>query len=173
MKEKGSHEHHRAEGPTSIACQVLTVSDSRTLKTDKSGPAMIRHLEAAGHRVIGRAIVPDDASAIQAAVLGALENSETDAVLVTGGTGISPRDLTADVLAELCERTLPGYGELFRMLSWQEIGSAAMLSRALAGSRDGRLLVATPGSPAAVDLAMEKLLLPELGHLLREIRKEE
>jgi molybdenum cofactor biosynthesis protein B len=169
--EVPSHEQHRREAPASLGIAVITVSDTRDLETDRSGALIVEYLEAAGHRLTSRGIVPDEPAAIEAAALAALPGC--DVLILTGGTGLSPRDRTVEVVESLCERPLPGYGELFRMLSWEEIGAAAMLSRACAGVREGRLLVATPGSPGAVRLAMEKLLLPEMGHVIRELGKRE
>ena len=171
--ERPSHEQHREEAPSSLGVAVITVSDTRTMDTDKSGPMIESYLEGGGHRSLGRFIVPDDPDLIRAAVLTALENSICDVVILTGGTGLSPRDRTPEAVETICDRVLSGYGELFRMLSWEEIGAAAMLSRALAGVRGDRLIVATPGSTGAVRLAMEKLLLPEMGHIIRELRKVE
>ncbi len=170
-QEIPSHEQHRHEAPASLAIAVVTVSDTRNLETDKSGALIVDYARKAGHRIADRSIVPDEPQAIEAAAMAAL--AVADVVIFTGGTGLSPRDRTVDVVESLCERALPGYGELFRMLSWDEIGAAAMLSRACAGVREGKLLVATPGSTAAVKLAMEKLLLPEMGHVIRELRKRE
>jgi molybdenum cofactor biosynthesis protein B len=147
------------------------VSDTRTLETDGGGARVVELLEAAGHALAGREIVPDDAGAIAAALRGALARDGVEAVVLTGGTGVSPRDVTPDAVEPLLERTLPGFGELFRWLSYQEVGSAALLSRALAGIAHGRVVFALPGSRAAVKLAMERLVLPELGHLIGEARK--
>ena len=174
MSESGpSHRQHRAEAPGELGVAVITVSDTRTLDTDRSGAMIETYLVEAGHRALSRVIVPDDPAEIETAALAALELDDCDVVILTGGTGVSPRDRTPETVAALSERILTGYGELFRMLSWEEIGAAAMLSRALAGVRDRRLLVATPGSTGAVRLAMEKLLLPEMGHIIRELRKRE
>ena len=162
---------HRREAPDRVPSAVLTVSDTRTLETDTGGALVAELLEAAGHPLVSRGIVPDDACEIRSAALAALAQPEVRALIVTGGTGVAPRDVTPDALEPLLERTLPGFGELFRMLSWQEIGSAALLSRALAGLRDGRLVFVLPGSRGALRLAMEKLILPELGHLAGEAVK--
>ncbi len=171
--ERPSHEQHRKEAPSSLGVAVITVSDTRTMDTDKSGPLIESYLVDGGHHSLGRFIVPDDPDLIRAAIEVALESKLCDVVILTGGTGLSPRDRTPEAVEALCDRMLGGYGELFRMLSWEEIGAAAMLSRALAGVKEGRLIVATPGSTGAVRLAMEKLLLPEMGHIIRELRKVE
>jgi molybdenum cofactor biosynthesis protein B len=154
-----------------VPTAVLTVSDTRTLETDTGGALVAELLEAAGHPLVSRVIVPDDPEAIRRAALEALAGPDARALIVTGGTGVAPRDVTPDALEPLLQRVVPGFGELFRMLSWQEIGSAALLSRALAGLRDGRAVFVLPGSRGAVRLAMEKLVLPELGHLVGEAAK--
>jgi molybdenum cofactor biosynthesis protein B len=168
--EGGLHGHRRA-APERVPCAVLTVSDTRTLETDTGGALVAELLAAAGHPVVSRDVVPDDAEAIRGAALEALARPEVRALIVTGGTGVAPRDVTPDALEPLLERTLPGFGELFRMLSWQEIGSAALLSRAFAGLRAGRVVFVLPGSRGALRLALERLILPELGHLAGEAQK--
>lgn len=156
-------EEHRRQAPTAVKAYVITVSDSRTAADDTSGAAIARLLAEAGHAVLGRACVPDDAEKVRAAVREAPE--EADAILLTGGTGVAPRDVTLEALEPLWEKRLPGFGELFRALSARQIGPAAWLSRAAAGTvAGGRLLFALPGAPAAVELALEELILPELGH---------
>ncbi len=166
-----SIDEHRAAGPGAIATAVLTVSDSRTLETDTGGDLVVALLTQAGHPLAGRALVPDDAEAIRRAALDALGDASVGALIVTGGTGVAPRDVTPEALAPLLQREVPGFGELFRALSYEEIGSAALLSRALAGLRDGRVVFAVPGSRGAIRLAMEKLILPELPHLVGEAHK--
>lgn len=168
-----SHEQHRAAAPEHLRAALVTVSDTRGRADDRSGDLIVARLEAAGHTLSSRALVPDEPADIEAALRAALADPGCHAVLLTGGTGISPRDRTADVVADFCDRLLPGFGELFRLLSFEEIGAAAMLSRALAGVGDGRLVVALPGSPAAVRLALDRLLLPELGHIIHELNKRE
>jgi molybdenum cofactor biosynthesis protein B len=150
---------------------VITVSDSRTLETDTGGALVAELLAAQGHPVVSREIVPDEPQAIQAALRAALEEEGTGAVILTGGTGIAPRDVTPESVTPLLERVIPGFGELFRMLSFEEIGSAALLSRALAGLARGRVVFVLPGSRGAVRLGMERLILPELGHLAGEAVK--
>jgi molybdenum cofactor biosynthesis protein B len=150
---------------------VITVSDTRTLDDDAGGALLVALLEAAGHPIVGRALVPDDIDAIQHALDEAVVRDDVGAVFLTGGTGIAPRDVTPEALLPVLDRVIPGFGELFRVLSYQEIGAAALLSRALAGVVRGRVVAALPGSRAAIRLAMEKLLLPELGHLAGEAAK--
>ncbi len=162
---------HRSNAPSEVPTAVITVSDTRTLATDTGGALVAQFLRGAGHRVTRREIVRDEADAIRAAVLDALAEEPTRAVIATGGTGIAPRDVTPDTFAALYDREIPGFGELFRMLSYDDIGSAALLSRASAGIRSGQVIVALPGSRGAIRLAMEKLVLPELAHLAGEAVK--
>jgi len=152
-------------------CAIVTVSDTRGAKDDASGDAVERHLTAAGHVIVARAWVKDEVAPIRRAVRAALARRAVDAVLVTGGTGVAPRDRTPEALAVLLERELAGFGELFRMLSFGQVGSAAWLSRAGAGIAKGRLMVWLPGSTKAVELAMEKLVVPELDHALRLLNR--
>jgi molybdopterin adenylyltransferase len=162
---------HRAEAPKSLALAVLTVSDTRTLANDTSGAMIVELTEAAGHRVVERAIVPDEPQFLRPLLETYHDRGDLDAVLVTGGTGISPRDQTYETVAALLTKTLPGYGELFRMLSYAEIGSASILSRAVGGLMGDLVVLVMPGSRAAVRLALEKIIVPELPHLVREARK--
>ena len=152
---------------TAVACAVVTVSDTRTAETDESGARIRTALEGAGHRVVSYAILPDDPSRIRAHVQVVLGDPTVQAVIVNGGTGIAPRDTTYEALSALLDKRLDGFGELFRMLSWEQVGSAAMLSRAAAGIARGKILASLPGSPDAVGLAMDRLLVPELGHMAR------
>ena len=161
---------HRSHAPTQVACFVLTCSDSRAQANDVSGRALREGLQGAGHLLVGSAVVRDEQEAIRAAIHGALERGAR-AVLVTGGTGITQRDQTVEAVRALFDREIPGFGELFRMLSFQEIGSAAWLSRATAGTLRGALVFLLPGSPNAVRLALERLILPELGHAVRELSR--
>ena len=167
-----SHAHpHRRDAPARVESAVLTVSDTRTLETDTGGAAVAAALEAAGHPVVQRQVVPDEPPAIAAALRAALEREDVRAVILTGGTGVAPRDVTPETVEPLLDRVVPGFGELFRMLSYQDVGPAALLSRALAGIARGRVIFVIPGSRGAVRLAMEKLILPELGHLAAEAVK--
>jgi len=157
------HEH-RERGPAQLPVVVITVSDTRTQADDSGGALLVELLEKAGHRVVGRAIVRDEVEAIRAAVDAAIMRDDVRAVLLTGGTGIAPRDVTYEAIDALLEKRLDGFGEAFRRLSWDEIGPRAILSRALAGTVRGRLVVALPGSPAALLVAVEKVLAPVLEH---------
>lgn len=163
-----SHTDHKAQAPPSVRCFVVTVSDTRTDETDTSGRAIADLLETAGHQVVGRTIVPDDPPRIRGMLEQQLANPQVQVIITTGGTGISSRDSTYEVVAALLEKRLDGFGELFRAISYEHVGSSAMLSRASAGLASGRIVVSLPGSEAAVRLAMERLLIPELGHLVRE-----
>jgi molybdenum cofactor biosynthesis protein B len=164
-------EHRQAGAPIVARCHVLTVSDTRTLETDHSGQRIAELLAGQGHVVVDRQVVPDDADQIEVALSDALARPDVDVVITNGGTGISRRDRTVTVVEDALDASLPGFGELFRMLSWDQIGSGAMLSRAVAGVSRGKPVFALPGSSKAVELAMTKLILPELGHLLSELRK--
>ena len=169
---EGSSVHaHRRDAEQALAAVVITVSDTRTRETDTGGALAVELLESAGHRVVERTLVRDEVDAIQKAVDAAVMRDDVHVVVLTGGTGIAARDVTPEALETLLDRTLPGFGELFRALSYQEIGSAAMLSRAVAGIARGRVVAALPGSRAAIRLALERLLLPELPHLAAEATK--
>jgi molybdenum cofactor biosynthesis protein B len=159
---------HRKDAPKSVRCFVLTISDTRTEANDTGGDAIAAALQAAGHVITGRAIVKDDPPAVQRAVKSA---ADTDVVITTGGTGISSRDGTYEALTALFDKRLDGFGELFRVLSYEQVGSAAMMSRACAGTIGRTAVFALPGSPQAVQLAVEKLILPEIGHVVRELRR--
>lgn len=157
---------HAARVVSNIPCAIVTVSDTRTKENDTGGATIRERLEAAGHVVVDYTILRDEPKAISAHVLSLCERGQCRAVLLTGGTGISPRDTTYEAVSALIEKRLDGFGELFRMLSFDEIGAAAMLSRAVAGTRGRTAIFAMPGSPSAVRLAMDKLVVPQLGHLV-------
>ena len=162
---------HKAHAPRSVSCFVLTISDTKTPETDTSGVLIQELLRAGGHRIAGSAIVRDEPADVQRIVREQCADPAVQAVILTGGTGITSRDSTFEAVEALLDKRLPGFGELFHMLSYQEIGGAAMLSRAQAGVRAGRIVVSLPGSPDACRLALEKLLIPELGHLVREVNR--
>jgi molybdenum cofactor biosynthesis protein B len=162
---------HRTAGPARLGVTVLTVSDTRTEKTDTSGRWIVEALERAGHEVKARAIVPDEPDEMRPLFEAWRDRLDIDVVLVTGGTGIAPRDRTVDTVETLLTTRLPGFGELFRMLSHAEIGPAAMLSRATGGLMGQTAVFVMPGSTAAVRLAMEKILLPELPHMVGLLRR--
>ena len=163
-----SHVEHKSQAPRSVGCFVVTVSDTRTVETDTGGRAIDDLLRAAGHNLVGRAIVKDDPDLVRRAIERQLADPDVQVIITTGGTGISSRDRTYEAVSALLDKRLDGFGELFRMLSYEQIGPSAMLSRACAGLVAGRIVVLLPGSEAAVRLAMERLLIPELGHLVHE-----
>ncbi|MBX9790807.1 MAG: MogA/MoaB family molybdenum cofactor biosynthesis protein [Pirellulales bacterium] len=162
---------HRSQSPERVGCAVVTVSDTRTLETDTGGGTIVERLTAAGHEVMAREIVPDEPRQLRSLLVALSNRPEVDAILITGGTGISRRDRTFETVTDLLDKQIPGYGELFRWLSFAEIGAAAMLSRTIGGLLGQTVVLTMPGSPHAVCLAMEKLVLPELGHLVREARR--
>ena len=164
---------HRASAASSTArCAVITVSDSRTVETDESGPLARRLIEAAGHTVVHTALLPNVESRVRNEVVALIARDDVDVILLSGGTGLGKSDRTVEAVRPLLEKELPGVGELFRLVSFQEqVGTAAILTRALAGTARGRLVVSLPGSKAAVELALARILLPELRHLLHELRR--
>lgn len=164
-------DEHKAEAPRAVRCAVITVSDTRTLDNDTGGAEVVRFLEEAGNQVVFREIIPDEPGQMQPLLELLRDRDDVDAVLMTGGTGISPRDQTFETVTQLLTKPLPGYGELFRMLSYDEIGAATILSRATGGLMEDTVLLTMPGSRAAVRLAMGKIIVLELGHLVREARK--
>ncbi len=165
------HEEHRHEAPRTLSFFVVTASDTRGEAEDESGAYLRAQIAAGGHALAGYRIVKDEPAAIRAA-LEAAAAARAEVIVVNGGTGIAGRDRTYEAVAGMLEKRLDGFGELFRMLSFQEIGAAAMLSRAVAGVWGGRAVFSMPGSKAAVRLAWEKLLAPELPHVVRELRKD-
>lgn len=162
---------HKAQGPRSVRCFIVTVSDTRTEANDTGGRAIADLLTAAGHVVAGRSIVRDDAELVRDVVVRQVANADVQAIITTGGTGISSRDNTYEAINAMLQKRLDGFGELFRMLSYEQIGSAAMMSRACAGLVAGHIVIALPGSEAAVRLAMERLIIPELGHMVQQATK--
>ena len=183
-----SHLGHKQQAPASIACGVITVSDTRTVDTDKSGQLIRELLDGAGHRTAEYHIVPDEPTHIRPLLEQMLAKPGVEAVIINGGTGVARRDVTFDVIQTMVDKPIPGFGELFRQLSYAEIGSAALLSRAMAGivaggvgnSEDNsdadskgssKVVFSVPGSSGAVRLAMEKLILPEMPHIVFELRK--
>jgi molybdenum cofactor biosynthesis protein B len=164
---------HRDEASRlpAVRAAVITISDTRTRDTDKSGALIIQRLESAGHRVIRYEILPDEPDQIRELVASLATSGEIQVVLTNGGTGIAPRDGTFEAISGLLTKELPGFGEIFRMLSWDEVGPAAMLSRAIGGLIGQTLVFSMPGSSNAVALAMDKLIVPELAHLVWEMNR--
>lgn len=171
MTRMPAEAEHKAQAPRSVQCFIVTVSDTRTEATDTSGRAIAELLVGAGHRVEGHTIVKDDAELVRDAIVRQLANPDVQAVITTGGTGITSRDSTYEAVTAMLQKRLDGFGELFRMLSYQDIGSAAIMSRACAGISSGRIIVALPGSEAAVRLAMARLVVPELAHMVQQAQK--
>ena len=163
-----SQAEHQLQAPRTVRCYIVTISDTRTEETDTAGRAIGDLLRQAGHEITGRTIVKDDPDLVRGTIERQLANPAVQAIIMTGGTGITSRDSTYEAVSGLFDKRLDGFGELFRMLSYEQIGSAAMMSRACAGLVAGRIVVALPGSENAVRLAMERLLIPELGHLVHE-----
>lgn len=163
------HQEHKVKAPSTIGCMVVTISDTRTKETDESGRLIKKLLREHGHTIIADHLVKNEPARIKE-LIKTVQNG-VQAIILTGGTGLSKRDNTYDAVVGLFEKRLDGFGELFRTLSYQEIGSPAMLSRATAGIYRGKVIFSLPGSEAAVRLAMEKLILPELGHILHELNR--
>lgn len=166
-----SHHEHKAHAPSSIGCMVITCSDTRTPETDTSGQLIQKLLKEHGHTIVTYHLVKDEPGQIQFRIVQGTANQAVQAIIINGGTGISRRDSTFDAVSKMLEKRLDGFGEIFRYLTYLEIGSPAIMSRATAGVIKGRVLFSIPGSENAVRLAMEKLILPELGHLVKELTK--
>src|SRR5512134_1298209 len=166
-----THHEHKHHVPKSIGCMVITCSDTRTPETDTSGQLIQKLLKEKGHSVAAYHLVKDEPALIKIRIAEGIANDAVQAIIINGGTGISRRDSTFEAVDGMLEKRLDGFGEVFRYLTYQEIGSPAIMSRATAGIIKGRILFSTPGSEHAVRLAMEKLILPELGHLIKELTK--
>ncbi|MEM2944528.1 MAG: MogA/MoaB family molybdenum cofactor biosynthesis protein [Methanomassiliicoccales archaeon] len=163
------YEDHEKHAVSNVPCAVLTVSDTRTNESDESGKIIIGMLQSSGHRVTDYRIVKDNIAEIKSAITADLENDDVKVIIINGGTGLSKRDVTIEAVTPFLEKRMDGFGEMFRYLSFQEIGSAAMLSRALGGVAFRKIILCIPGSPHAVRLAMDKLILPQLGHMVWEV----
>lgn len=162
--------HREAAAAESLGFATLVVSDARTAASDRSGPLVAERVAAAGHRAVERRLAANQVEAVRRELGALLADERVDVVVVCGGTGLASRDVTVEAVRPLLARELPGFGELFRALSFQEIGAAAMLSRATAGVASGRAVFVLPGSPPAVALALDRLILPEAAHLLEQVR---
>ncbi|AZK47703.1 MogA/MoaB family molybdenum cofactor biosynthesis protein [Paenibacillus lentus] len=168
-----SVEEHRNEAPDHVSCMIVTVSDTRTAENDTSGKLIRQLLEENGYKVMKYTIIKDDYDSIRQLLREAASDRGIEAVLLSGGTGISPRDTTYEAVRSLLNKEMPGFGEIFRYLSFTEdIGSAAILSRAIAGTISNMAVFSMPGSQGAVKLAMERIIIPELKHIMREINKK-
>ncbi|MEE8493822.1 MAG: MogA/MoaB family molybdenum cofactor biosynthesis protein [Nitrospirales bacterium] len=166
-----SHKEHKENAPRRVSCLVITCSDTRTVDTDTSGQLIRRLLSEHGHQVVGSHLIKDEPEEIRRLIEAASADDAVQAIIINGGTGLSRRDSTFEAIDGMLEKRLDGFGELFRYLSYKEIGSSSMMSRATAGLVRGRIVFSTPGSESAVRLAMEQLILPELGHIVRELTK--
>jgi len=169
--ETASHQQHKEAAPRSVSCMVITCSDTRTPETDTSGALIMNTLREQGHMIAAYHVVKDEPSAIRKLIKQGAKNRQVQAIIVNGGTGISRRDSTFEAIDALLEKRLAGFGEIFRYLSYQDIGSAAIMSRATAGLYKGTIVISIPGSEKAALLAMDKLILNELGHMVREMSK--
>lgn len=162
------HLEHKQESPQRLSCAVLTISNSRSQENDESGKLIIKALKEKGHNVVAYAIVKNDTDAIRSKLNELLANGSLQVIITSGGTGVSHLDVTVETVSPILEKKLDGFGELFRFLSYQEIGTASIMSRALAGVARNKAILCLPGSVAAARLAMDKIILPEMGHIIRE-----
>ncbi len=163
-----SYQEHKQKAPQSVSCAVLTISDTRTERDDESGMLIRQKLSQNGHQVLSYAILKDEAASLKKKVFELLSHEELQVIITNGGTGVSHRDITVDTIYPILEKELNGFGELFRLLTYQEIGTASIMSRAIGGVARGKVILCLPGSPDAAKLAMDKIILPEIGHLVRE-----
>jgi molybdenum cofactor biosynthesis protein B len=167
----GYEQHQKSAKEITARCAVITLSDTRTNETDTSGQLIQKLLRDAGHEVVEYRLIPDNAAELEQVLLTLAVDERIDVLLTNGGTGIASRDQTIGVVEKMIDQPLPGFGELFRMLSWQQVGAGAMLSRAIGGITRGKPIFAMPGSSKAVELAMTQLILPQVKHILYELRK--
>ncbi len=163
-----SYKEHKEKSPRTVTCAVLVISDSRTEETDESGKLLREKLGESGHQVTDYAILKNDSEAIKRKIKELLAQGELQVIITSGGTGVSHRDVTVETITTMLEKKLEGFGELFRSLSYQEIGTASIMSRAIAGVAGGKIIICIPGSLGAARLAIEKIILPEIGHMVRE-----
>ena len=163
-----SYQEHKQKSPQSVSCAVLIVSDTRTEEDDESGRLIRQKLSQNGHRVMFYSILKNEADAIEKKIYELLKQEELQVIIISGGTGASHRDITVETISPILEKKLDGFGELFRFLTYQEMGTASIMSRAIAGVAGGKVILCLPGSLGAANLAMDKIILPEIGHLVRE-----
>ena len=163
-----SHLEHKKVSPQSVSCAVLTISDSRTEQDDESGKLFREQLSQNGHKILAYALLKNDAAAIRQKITELLKQDGLQVIITSGGTGLSHRDITVETVSPMLEKRLDGFGELFRSLSYQEIGTSSIMSRAIAGVTGGKVIICLPGSLGATKLAIEKIILPEIGHMVRE-----
>ena len=163
-----SHLEHKKASPQSVNCALLTISDSRTEETDESGKLLKQKLLDGGHKVVYYRLPKNDADAVKQTIEELLDEENVQAIITSGGTGVSKRDITVETVSGILEKRLDGFGELFRSLSFKEIGTAAIMSRAIAGVRDGKVIICIPGSLGATRTAADGIIVPEIGHMVRE-----
>ncbi|MFC1928122.1 molybdenum cofactor biosynthesis protein B [Chloroflexota bacterium] len=163
-----TYQEHKQKAPQSVSCAVLTISDTRTEQDDESGQLIRQKLNQGGHRVMFYAILKNEVESIEKRINELLKQDELQVIITSGGTGASHRDVTVETISSILDKKLDGFGELFRFLTYQEIGTASIMTRAIAGVAAGKVILCFPGSPQAVNLAMDKIILPEIGHLVRE-----
>ena len=162
------YQEHKQKAPKSVSCAGITISDTKTERDDESGRLIRQKLSQNGHRVVSYCILKDEADAIEKKILELLRDEEIQVIITSGGTGASHRDITVETISPILEKKLDGFGELFRFLTYQEIGTASIMSRAIGGVARGRVILCLPGSPGAAKLAMDRIILPEIGHMVRE-----
>jgi len=162
------YQEHKHQAPKSVTCAVLIISGTRTEQSDESGKLIMQALKREGHQVISYSILKNDADSILKKLNGLLEEESLQVIITSGGTGASHLDITIETISPILEKKLDGFGELFRFLTYQEIGTGSIMSRAMAGVVKGRIIICLPGSVKAVSLAVERIILPEIGHLVRE-----
>ena len=163
-----SYQEHKQKAPQSVSCAVLTISDTRTEQDDESGKLIRQKLSQNGHQVMFYSVLKNEADSIKKKIDELLRQEELQVIITSGGTGVSHRDITVETISPILGKKLDGFGELFRFLSYQEIGTAGIMSRAIAGVAMGKVILCIPGSPGAANLAMDKIILPEIGHMVRE-----
>ncbi len=163
-----SYQEHKQKAPQSVSCAVLTISDTRTERDDESGRLIKQKLGENGHRVMSYSILRNEADSIEKKIYELLGHEELQVIITSGGTGASHRDITVETISPILEKKLDGFGELFRSLTYQEIGTVSIMSRAIAGVVEGKVILCLPGSLGAANLAMDKIILPEIGHMVRE-----
>ena len=165
------YQEHKSKAPGSTKCAVITISHTRTEENDDSGRIIRQKLEEKGHKIVASHILKDDAILVRDEIQRLLSDEAIQVIITNGGTGISQKDVTIEAISPLLEKRLDGFGEIFRFLSYQEIGSGSIMSRAMAGTARGKVIICTPGAVGAVELALEKLILPEIGHMGWEVTR--
>ena len=162
------YQEHKHLSPKSVNCAIIIISDTRTEKNDESGKLIMQALKIGGHKLLSYCILKNDAGSIRKKLNELLVEKNLQVIIASGGTGISHMDITIEAISTILEKRIDGFGELFRFLTYQEIGTASIMSRAMAGVAMGKIIICLPGSAGAVDLAMKKIILPEIGHIVRE-----